>query len=175
MNEQNKTAPAVGEVLVPTPGPWQWASNWHCPGNLKGASIWYHYESGINPRIGDVSATSPGSQEICVANARLIVASCNSYQKHFSADPVTAAESDELGKTLAENAAIRALVAELAEGLSGMTGDGICSAEGGGFFIPRYDMDGEYLGEENLDPQAVAYGLFQQAQELLTKAREVLK
>lgn len=77
----------------------------------------------------------------------------------------------ELIRLAKQNAELTAQNKELLEGLEKMTGNGICCADGGGFFIPRYDGDGEYVGEEYLDPQSVAMGMFQQASALIAKCR----
>ena len=116
MNEQNETAPAVGEVLVPTPGPcdaYEDGGWWHVARNESAEYVGIGNYNDIATMYFDM--VQGEQKEVQEANARLFVASCNSYQKHFPDDPVTAAESDELGKTLAENQALRALVAELAE------------------------------------------------------------
>jgi hypothetical protein len=43
------------------------------------------------------------------------------------------------------------------------------STEGGGCFYPRHDGDGEYIGEENVDPLSVIYGMAQIASESLAQ------
>lgn len=62
---------------------------------------------------------------------------------------------------------LEGLVSQTIDGLSRMIGDGICLQDGGGFFVPMYDPDGEYLGEQQIDPQHVAIMGFSMASDLL--------
>ena len=120
MNENNE-APAVGEVLKPTPGPWDVYEDrgwWHVARNPSAEYVGFENYNDIATMHFDISMVQGEQEKVQEANARLFTASCNSYQKHFPADPVTAAESDELGNVLAQNQSLRALVGELAEGLA---------------------------------------------------------
>jgi len=78
--------------------------------------------------------------------------------------------SEPLRKRIAE---LEGLVSQTIDGLSQMIGDGIATQEGGGFFVPMYDPDGEYLGEQPLDPQHVAIMGFSMASDLLNMLKGV--
>lgn len=121
MKDLNNEPPAVGEVLKPTPGPWDVYEDrgwWHVARNPSAEYVGIENYNDIATMHFDISMVQGEQEKVQEANARLFTASCNSYQKHFPADPVTAAESDELGNVLAQNQSLRALVGELAEGLA---------------------------------------------------------
>lgn len=70
------------------------------------AERWKAYKDGVHPVLEDGSNGNE-SHAICqcfgpdaLANARLIVAACNSYDRHFGNCAVEAAEGDLLGKAL---------------------------------------------------------------------------
>ena len=56
--------------------PWKWYRNHHCPTKLKGCFI-----DNSDVRVADVHSIGVNSQEICEANAELIVRSVNSHEK----------------------------------------------------------------------------------------------
>lgn len=70
------------------------------------AERWKAYKDGVHPVLEDGSNGNE-SHAICqcfgpdaLANARLIVAACNSYDRHFGPRAVEAAEGDLLGLAL---------------------------------------------------------------------------
>lgn len=70
------------------------------------AGRWKAYKDGVHPVLEDGSNGNE-SYAICqcfgpdaLANARLIVAACNSYDRHFGPRAVEAAEGDLLGNAL---------------------------------------------------------------------------
>lgn len=73
----------------------------------------------------------------------------------------------ELAQKEARIKELEGMVSQAINGLSRMTGGGICLQDGGGFFVPMYDPDGEYLGEQQLDPQHVAIMGFSMASDLI--------
>ena len=62
------------------------------------------HEDGHDADACDICSIDSGDiSEEQLANARLIAAACNSYQKAFPDDPLGAAEADELARLIADN------------------------------------------------------------------------
>lgn len=77
-----------------TPGPWR-IRNATTGKSVRGKIEVYAKTEGSKPEI---IAWPRGGRKTTPANARLIAAACNSYDKHFGPNAVEAAESDLLGE-----------------------------------------------------------------------------
>lgn len=105
-------------VTAPTEGDWRIYKGWIHPSF-----------DGPSPQTtnADVAICEPLGPDAAI-NARLIVAACNSYQRHCP-DPVSAAEGDLLGRALEALRMAAPLLAEAREALCGR--DDVCTTSDG--------------------------------------------
>lgn len=93
MDAKVVTAPTGGDWAMETP------MGEHCPWIVPGGKEAFEWEPIAT--LGDCTESGPSTRTKAFkeiqANARLIVAACNSYQRHCT-DPVSAAEGDLLGR-----------------------------------------------------------------------------